>query len=69
MNRSEMQDYWRWKLFRQVSCFINDPDEQNTEVLLQMIEAYPKISQRLTVPGSRMRIEPAAADFVCTMDM
>lgn len=69
MNHSEIQDYWRWKLVRQVSDFINDPDKQNTEILLRMIEAYPKVKQSLRVPGSRARIEPAAADFVCTMDI
>lgn len=68
MNRSEIQDYWRWKLVRQVSCFINDPGRQNTEVLLEMIENYPKVSQRLAPAGNRFRLEPAAADFVCTMD-
>ncbi|MCI0734263.1 MAG: hypothetical protein L0Y38_10650 [Methylococcaceae bacterium] len=69
MNRSDIQDYWRWKLVRQVSYFINDPGDQNTEALLDMIEVYPKVNQSLAVPGNRVRIEPAAADFVCTMDM
>lgn len=69
MNHSEIQDYWRWKLVRQVSNFINDPGEENTEALLEMIETYPKISQGLAIPGQKFRIEPPAADFVCTMDM
>ncbi|MGR9108973.1 MAG: hypothetical protein ACU843_18825 [Gammaproteobacteria bacterium] len=69
MNRSEVQDYWRWKMVRQLSDFINDPGEQNTGALLQLIEAYPKISRSLAVPGTRLRIEPPAADFVCTMDL
>lgn len=69
MSHSEIQDYWRWKLVRQISDFISDPGEQNTEVLLQMIEAYPKVKQSLNARGSGAHTEPAAADFVCTMDL
>ncbi|MCI0654040.1 MAG: hypothetical protein L0Y39_06135 [Methylococcaceae bacterium] len=69
MKNPEIQDYWRWKLVRQVSHFINDPGEENAELLLEMIESYPKIHQNLNSPGSRIRIEPVAADFMCTMEM
>ncbi|MGH8557053.1 MAG: hypothetical protein ACRESZ_06240 [Methylococcales bacterium] len=69
MNNLEIQDYWRWKLIRQVSNFINDPGEENTELLLQMIESYPNIHRNLNSSGTPMRIEPTAADFMCTMEM
>lgn len=65
MKNSEIQDYWRWKLVRQVSTFINDPGEQNTQALLEMIETYPQINRNLE---SCFRIEPPAAPFVCTLD-
>ncbi len=69
MKKSEIQDYWRWKLVRQVSNLIKDPGEQNTEALLAMIESYPEINQRVNSSGAILPIEPPPANFVCTMDL
>jgi hypothetical protein len=68
MNHLEIQDYWRWQLIRQLSGFINDPSDQNTELLLEMIEDYSKVKQSLLAGGRNARMEPAAADFACIMD-
>lgn len=62
----EIQDYWRWKLARQVSTFINDPVEQNTQAILETIDTYREINRNL---DTCMQIEPPAAAFVCTLDM
>ncbi len=68
MKNSELQEYWRWKMVRQVSTFINDPDAPNTETLLEMIRTYPDVKQSINTPDSSIRIEPPAAYFVCAID-
>lgn len=37
---TEAIELWRWKMFRKVADFINEPDDVNMSELKAMIESY-----------------------------
>lgn len=69
MTHSEIKDYWRWKMVRQISDYINNPDERNNAVLKNMIDTYPSINSEMKETSKVFSVQPAPADFVCTLDL
>lgn len=67
MTNVDNKGYWRWRMVRQVSDFINDPREKNAKLLIELIEAYPSIHRELETSDHIMAIQPDPAEFVCSV--
>ncbi|GEM_PF-3543267 len=67
--QDETKDYWRWKMIRCTSDFINNPNEENTKLLEDLMKNYISYQNVQENCDDTAMFEPHPAEFVCSIGL